>query len=161
MTKNFEVKAMNENKVERFLLDFYGVDSLDSIIHRNISGFYPLNDFKYVNEYVWDGDIKNQGHHHVLVFIDKEKHEIAAFIDYWDPKNDSNADYKEISFVDLNNKYSDEKMKQILPEIFDEFAARLSVHRVVDVVQNQHDKKIEMQKALTKALTKKDIVLSK
>ena len=165
MTKNFEVKAINEDEVKSFLLDFYGVDSIDSIVHRELSGLAPLNNFKYVDEYVWGieyllgSNTNNQEQHHVLVFINKEKHEIAAFIDYWDPENNPNADYKEISFVDLNNKYSDEKMKQILPEIFDEFATRLSVHKIVDVVQNEHDNKIGMQNALTKDLANKAITL--
>ena len=51
-------------------------------------------------------------------------------------------------------------MKQILPEIFDEFATRLSVHKIVDVVQNEHDNKIGMQNDLTKALANKGITLS-
>ena len=53
MTKNFEVKAINEDEVKSFLLDFYGVDSIDSIVHRELSGLAPLNNFKYVDEYVW------------------------------------------------------------------------------------------------------------
>ena len=158
MNKQYEVHKLNESDVYNFLLNFFKVSTLDSLISRNISGSYSLQNFKYVNNYVWDS-IHPEGHH-VLIFIDKKKHEIAAVIDYWDSEN-PNYKRKDMSFVDFNDSYSDEKVKKLLPDFFDVFAKQLNVKEIHDVIQNEYDKELGMQTILTQVMKDNGIKLIK
>ena len=155
MTKNYDVKEMTEATVEDFLTKFYGVDSLSELTVQDKNG-YVLNHFNYMNHFVFAPAPESKSHH-LMIFIDKAEHKIFAIIDYWDATNDPTS--QKMSFVDLNDTYSDDEMEEMLPEIFDEFAKRLRVKNFHDCYQSVHDKKVKMQDSLINAMEANDILL--